>query len=365
MALAPGARLGPYEIVATLGQGGMAEVYRARDTRLGRDVAIKIASEQFSDRFAREARAVASLNHPNVCTLYDVGPDYLVMELVEGPTLGEHLTRNGPLPVAAALRIMQQVADALDAAHTQGIVHRDLKPANIKIKSDGSVKVLDFGLAKHVHSSSGAEAVDLTAMRDQATREGLIVGTTAYMAPEQTRGEALDTRVDVWAFGVVLLELVTGASPFARPTTADTVAAVLHHEPDMSRAPDALRRLIQTCLEKDPSKRQRHIADARLLVDSQTRPQPEPPGPRSESRRAASRWAWAIGGVSVAGLLATLLISAPWRRPASRSAEPVTFQFTPAAAVPPSGSSAISPDGRRLAFVGTGSDGVMRVWIRD
>jgi len=280
MPLVPGTRLGPYAIVEPLGQGGMADVYRAHDSRLGRQVAIKVAGEQFTDRFAREARAVAALNHPNICTLYDVGPDYLVMELVDGPTLAEHLTRSGALSVDAALRIMRQVADALDAAHAQGIAHRDLKPANIKVKPDGTVKVLDFGLAKHVGAAARADS-DVTTLREHATREGLIVGTTAYMAPEQTRGEELDTRVDVWAFGVVLLELVTGASPFARPTTADTVAAVLHHEPEWSRAPQPLRRLIRTCLEKDPSQRLRHIADARLLIDDESRI----PNPESRRRR--------------------------------------------------------------------------------
>jgi Tol biopolymer transport system component/predicted Ser/Thr protein kinase len=357
MPLDSGTRLGPYEIVEPLGQGGMADVYRAHDSRLGRQVAIKVAGEQFTDRFAREARAVAALNHPNICTLYDVGPDYLVMELVDGPTLAEHLTRSGPLSVDAALRIMRQVADALDAAHAQGIAHRDLKPANIKVKPDGTVKVLDFGLAKHVGSAARADS-DVTTMREHATREGLIVGTTAYMAPEQTRGEELDTRVDVWAFGVVLLELVTGASPFARPTTADTVAAVLHHEPEWSRAPQPLRRLIRTCLEKDPTQRLRHIADARLLIDDESRI------PTPEFRRAPARWPWAIAGAAVIALIATVMLWAPWRA-VVRIAEPVRFQFAPAVALPPSGNSAVSPDGRRLAFPATGSDGVTRIWIRD
>jgi serine/threonine protein kinase len=164
MPLVPGTRLGPYAIVEPLGQGGMADVYRAHDSRLGRQVAIKVAGEQFTDRFAREARAVAALNHPNICTLYDVGPDYLVMELVDGPTLAEHLTRSGALSVDAALRIMRQVADALDAAHAQGIAHRDLKPANIKVKPDGTVKVLDFGLAKHVGAAARADS-DVTTLR--------------------------------------------------------------------------------------------------------------------------------------------------------------------------------------------------------
>jgi serine/threonine protein kinase len=216
-----GSRVGPYEIVAELGAGGMGVVYQARDPRLGRDVAIKLATGQFSERFEREARAAAALNHPNICTLHDVGPDYLVMELVEGEPLADVLAqrpRSSGLPLDDTLRIARQIASALDAAHDAGIVHRDLKPGNIKIRADGMVKVLDFGLAK-MHG-----VVDATAGRDVerlthsptvvVTQMGLILGTAAYMSPEQARGKVVDKRADIWAFGVVVYEMLTGRRPF-------------------------------------------------------------------------------------------------------------------------------------------------------
>src|SRR5262245_9617056 len=213
MQLSGGDRLGPYEIVAQIGAGGMGVVYRARDPRVFRDVALKISSERFSDRFEREARVVAALNHGNICTLYDVGPDYLVMELVEGETLAD-LVASG-LSRAQALSIAHQLSDALDAAHEKGIVHRDLKPANIKIRADGTVKVLDFGLA-----TLGADAPDpgdvtsSPTMRAERTQAGMILGTAAYMAPEQARGKPVDKRADIWAFGVVLYEMLTGRRAF-------------------------------------------------------------------------------------------------------------------------------------------------------
>src|SRR6516162_2141189 len=201
MALSTGTRLGPYEVLAPIGAGGMGEVYRARDSRMGRDVAIKVAAERFSDRFEREVRAVAALNHPNICHIYDVGPNYLVMELVEGPTLADRI-KAGPCSLEEALPIARQIGDALEAAHEKGIVHRDLKPANIKIKPDGTVKVLDFGLAKM------AEAATVVSNPDEsptvpmgATLVGQILGTAAYMAPEQARGLPVDKRADIWAFG--------------------------------------------------------------------------------------------------------------------------------------------------------------------
>ncbi len=202
--LSPGTRLGPYEVVSLLGKGGMGEVYRARDPRLNRDVAIKTSREQFNERFEREARAVASLNHPNICHLYDVGPNYLVMELVEGDTL------KGPLPVDEALKIADQIALALEAAHENGIIHRDLKPANIKITPDGVVKVLDFGLARM--GASGLSDPDNSPALVASTEAGTILGTAAYMAPEQARGKKADKRADIWAFGVVLYELVKGTA---------------------------------------------------------------------------------------------------------------------------------------------------------
>ncbi len=215
MLLAVGDKLGPYEILAQIGAGGMGEVYRARDSRVGRDVAVKVSAEQFSERSEREARAVAALNHPNICTLHDVGPNYLVMELVEGES------PEGPLPLETALHYARQIADALEAAHEKGIVHRDLKPGNIKIKTDGTVKVLDFGLAKIASPESGEigqqSLTHSPTMTMGATQPGMILGTAAYMAPEQARGKPVDKRADIWAFGVVLYEMLTaGARSTAR-----------------------------------------------------------------------------------------------------------------------------------------------------
>src|SRR5438874_822130 len=200
MPLETGVYLGPYEIVAPLGAGGMGEVYRARDPRMGREVAIKIAAERFSDRFEREVHAVAALNHPNICHVYDVGPNYLVMELVEGPTLAERI-KEGAIPLEHALAIARQIGDALEAAHEKGIVHRDLKPANVKITPDGVVKVLDFGLAKMTEPATRADNPEVSpTLTIEATRAGQILGTAAYMAPEQARGKTLDKRADIWAF---------------------------------------------------------------------------------------------------------------------------------------------------------------------
>ena len=208
MPLSPGDKLGPYEILATLGSCGMGDVYRARDPRLNRDVAIKISSERFSDRFEREARAVAALNHPNICTLFDIGPNYLVMELIEGDS------PKGPMPLDEALRIARQIADALDAAHEKGIIHRDLKPANIKVKPDGTVKVLDFGLAKTTEAPTAGSSENSPTLTISPTRAGMILGTAAYMSPEQGAREDCRQKIRHLAFGVVLYEILTGMQLF-------------------------------------------------------------------------------------------------------------------------------------------------------
>lgn len=301
MPLSPGERLGPYEIVAPIGKGGMGEVYQARDTRLDRPVAIKVSVARFSERFASEARAIAALNHPNVCTLYDVGPDYLVMELVEGPTLADRL-KEGPLPPAEALRIARQIADALEAAHEKGIVHRDLKPANVKVKSDGLVKVLDFGLAKAMEPrDSGADLTASPTLTLEATRAGVILGTAGYMSPEQARGKAIDRRADIWAFGVVFYEMLTGQATFEGETVSDTLAAVLRADIDWSRlpldTPPKIRRLLKRCLERDPKRRLRDIGDAWIELDA-----PEEPaagGPVANRSRAA-RWMPWVAALAIA-----------------------------------------------------------------
>ena len=281
MPLPAGTRLGPYETIALLGAGGMGEVYRARDTRLRREVAIKILPPAFTSdpdrlaRFEREARVLASLNHPHIGSIYGFEEDdnvrALVLELIEGPTLA-HRVANGPLPVSEALDIGRQIADALDAAHEKGIIHRDLKPANIKMTPDGTVKVLDFGLAK-LDAGEGFSR-DLTqspTVTFNGTRDGLILGTPAYMSPEQARGQAIDKRTDIWAFGCVLYEMLTGRRAFEGNTFSDTIAAVLEREADWSALPEGIapgvRRLLGRCLTKDLKHRQRDMGDARIELE--------------------------------------------------------------------------------------------------
>jgi serine/threonine protein kinase len=282
MRLAAGTHLGPYEIAGLLGAGGMGEVYRARDATLGRDVAIKILPTAFTAdpervaRFEREARVLASLSHSHIGAIYGLeeadGVRALVLELVEGVTLAETLpqvTRSGGLPISEALLIAQQIAEALEAAHEKGIIHRDLKPANVKITPNGTVKVLDFGLAK-VDPAAGhlTESPTITAI---ATREGIIAGTAPYMSPEQARGKPVDKRTDIWAFGCVLYELLTGARAFPGDTTTDALAAVITREPDWSALPAAtppsIRRLLARCLDKDLTHRLHDIGDARVEID--------------------------------------------------------------------------------------------------
>jgi predicted Ser/Thr protein kinase len=310
MPLQPGDKLGPYEIQAPLGAGGMGEVYRARDTRLNRDVAIKISQERFSDRFEREARAVAALNHPNICHLYDVGPNYLVMELVEGES------PKGPLPLEKALEYARQVADALEAAHEKAIVHRDLKPANIKITPDDKVKVLDFGLAKTSHDDAPpCSPEDSPTFTINVTQAGVILGTAAYMSPEQARGKSVDKRADIWAFGVVLYELLTGERPFRGEDLTEILASVVKESPDLSKAPAQVRRLIAKCLEKDPKKRLRDIGDAWELL--------EQPVAAAEN---VVVWPWVAAGV-----LGVALGIVGWMRPGAgaKDAMPLTFDIAP------------------------------------
>src|SRR5438552_3096800 len=264
MRLLAGTHLGPYEVLAPIGAGGMGEVYRARDPRMGREVAIKVSAERFSDRFEREVHAVAALNHPNICHLYDVGPNYLVMELVEGPTLAERI-QEGAVPLEEALNIARQIADALDAAHEKGIVHRDLKPGNVKIKPDGTVKVLDFGLAKVLGGSAARTDDSPTTME---TQTGVILGTAAYMAPEQAKGKSVDKRADIYAFGVVLYEMLSGERLHHGDSTTEILASVIKEEPKWDKIPLPLRRLLRRCLEKDLQKRLRHIGDVMALVDA-------------------------------------------------------------------------------------------------
>lgn len=296
MPLSVGDKLGPYEIISLIGKGGMGEVYSAHDPRTGRDVAIKVSAERFNERFDREVRAVAALNHPNICTLFDVGPNYLVMELVEGES------PQGPMPFDTAINYARQIAAALEEAHEKGVVHRDLKPSNIKIKPDGTVKVLDFGLAKMGTPATQSENSPTISMA--ATQAGMILGTAAYMAPEQAKGKPVDKRADIWAFGVVLHEMLTGERLFQHDDLTETLAAVVLKAPELERAPVEVRRLLKKCLEKDPKKRLRDIGDAWELLETEPARAPEIPQPA----KAHVRWLpWAIlSGVLFLALAAAL-----------------------------------------------------------
>src|SRR6266849_771246 len=267
MPLSAGDKLGPYEILALIGAGGMGEVYRAHDSRLNRNVAIKVSNAQFSERFTREARAIAALNHTNICHLYDVviskdAPDYLVMEYVEGDDL------RGPLDFNDALAIIQQLIDGIEAAHEKNIIHRDLKPANIKITPEGVVKILDFGLAKAMEPppSSDGNPENSPTLTIGATQAGAILGTAAYMAPEQAKGKVADRRSDIWSFGVILHEMLTGKRLFQGESAVEILGGVLNKEPDISAAPERVHKLLRWCLEKDRKLRLASISDARKLL---------------------------------------------------------------------------------------------------
>jgi serine/threonine protein kinase len=291
MALAPGTRIRSYEIVGALGAGGMGEVYRARDLKLNRDVAIKVlppflaADGERLARFSREAQVLASLNHPNIAHIHgfedhvgDGTNGALIMELVDGPTLADRLT-NGALPLDETLAVGKQIVAALDAAHAQGIVHRDLKPANIKVRDDGTVKVLDFGLAKLASpdsSGSGAALANSPTLTAQSTQLGTIIGTAAYMSPEQAKGKPVDKRADIWAFGAVLFEMLAGRPLFEGETISEVLASVLKDEPRWgslpANTPTALRRILSRCLERDPKRRLHDIADVLPDLDEAERP---------------------------------------------------------------------------------------------
>ena len=345
MPLSPGTKLGPYEILAGIGKGGMGEVYRAHDSRLRRDVAIKTSLQPFDERFEREARAIAALNHPNICHVYDVGADYLVMELVDGPTLKDRIEQ-GPIPVEEALRIADQIAAALAAAHEKFITHRDLKPGNVKIKEDGTVKVLDFGLAKLGATPSARESEDSPTLSMTFTQAGVILGTAAYMSPEQARGKGVDTRSDIWAFGVVLYEMVTGRRPFKGEDLTETLASVVKEAPDLSRVPRKVRRLVEACLQKDPAQRLQAIGDRRLLLLD-----PEP---------ARFRWLWP----AVAGAVALGFAGLAWihSREARVALPTLRYQITRPGGLG-FGQFQLSPDGRYFAFVSR-FNSMSRLYVR-
>ena len=367
MTLPVGARLGSYEILSAIGAGGMGEVYRARDTRLKRDVALKVLPDSFADnadrmaRFQREAEVLASLNHPNIAHIFGVEHDAIVMELVEGES------PKGPMPFDDAWKIAMQIADALEYAHEKGVVHRDLKPANVKVTPDGpsghTVKLLDFGLAKVFNPEPGdAEGnVSITnspTLSVGGTVAGVILGTAAYMAPEQAKGRRPDKRADIWSWGVVLYELLTGERMFGGEDVADTLAQILTKEPDLERVPSQVRRLLEECLQKDPKLRLRDIGDARRLLDE--------PARERQSAPVWSKRAWPLLATLLAAVAAALGLVA-WTHVREEPA-PVAKLFFPLPKEtyepgrPPS--TAVSPDGRRVAGAGV-ADGRSALWVRD
>ena len=354
MTLSIGSLLGAYEVVAKLGEGGMGEVYRARDTKLGREVALKILTRgSFKDaeslaRFRREAQVLAALNHPNIGAIYGIdeanGTQFLILELVDGESL-DRLIARGPLPVDRAFDIARQMTAALDVAHASGIVHRDLKPSNIALTKSGAVKILDFGLAK-AESASNDSSVDAAESPTRSaspvmTAAGVVLGTAAYMSPEQARGLPADRRSDIWSFGCVVYEMLTGRRLFAGHTISDTLAAVLTREPDWQHVPARARRLLRKCLERDPQQRLRDIGDASLLLDE---PPPAPAPPR--------KLPWVIAAASIAAAIAAatlalvLLRPAAVDRPFTRLGLDLGNGLRPNAMV----DAAISSDGTRLVF---------------
>ena len=368
--LAAGTRFGPYEITAMLGAGGMGEVYRARDLRLKRDVAIKILPPSLAadpgrlSRFQREAEVLASLDHPHIAGIYGVEVSDkltgLVLQLVEGETLADRIAR-GPIPVDDALRMARQIAEALAAAHALGVIHRDLKPSNISVTPNNVIKVLDFGLAKLTDTplaTTGSASLSPT-MTSPAVVTGaeVLLGTAAYMSPEQAKGKAVDKRADVWAFGCVLYEMLTGGRLHQGETVSETIASVLKETPDLARVPPHLRRLLRSCLQKDPDKRLRDIADWHLLVDETDVVVHDRPAP-------ARRWLWPVvtGGLLIAAAaLAVILL----RQPVPVVEETRTLIPQPEGLTFNSGTqAAISPDGRWLAFPAVGPDNISRMYIR-
>jgi serine/threonine protein kinase len=354
-----GRQIGVYHVTALLGIGGMGEVYRARDTKLGRDIAVKVLPFQFtidperSARFEREARVLATLNHPHIGAIYGFeetnGISALILELIEGETLSERLT-GGPLPISEALSVARQIAEALEAAHEKGIIHRDLKPANIKITSTETVKVLDFGLAKAVtRTGSGPDLSDAPDVTDEGTRTGTIVGTVAYMSPEQARGQTVDNRTDIWAFGCVLYEMLAGRPAFAAETVSDTIAAVIRGEPDWQRLPSALpaavRTLLRRCLEKDPMWRLRDIGDVRIEINdalTQRGSAHEPSERRSNRRVMYLGVALLLASAAAGSVIASRFLTRQQTEPFQLTIE------TPPMPLPHS--MAVSPDGRMVVF---------------
>lgn len=366
MSLTAGTRLGPYEVRGALGAGGMGEVYRAHDAKLGRDVALKILPDGFAAdpervaRFEREARTLASLNHPHIAQIYGLeqagNTAALVMELVDGEDLSQRIAE-GAIPLDEAVKIARQIAEALDAAHGQGIVHRDLKPANVKLRDDGTVKVLDFGLAKSIEGPGTASGATITS--PAMSMPGVILGTAAYMAPEQAKGRPVDKRADVWAFGCVLYEMVTGRRAFAGEDISETIASILRSEPDWSGVPASIKPLLVSCLQKDPRQRLRDIGDVAFLLDRA--PAPATPIAPASTPMAAK----VLAAVAIVALLASGAMLWRARTSGGNGEAPVvrsTLRFPRGGAMQLGAnqpSLAVSPDGKTVVYTALGPEGSM------
>jgi serine/threonine protein kinase len=381
MPLTPGRKLGVYEILDLLGSGGMGEVYRARDTKLGRDVALKVLPEPFAQnkerlaRFEREARLLASLNHPNVATIHGLeeseGLHFLVLELVPGETLAERIKR-GPIPVEEALPLFGQMAEALEAAHDKGVIHRDLKPANVKVTPEGKVKVLDFGLARAMAGDTVDHDLSQSpTMTRDVTQTGVILGTAAYMSPEQARGKTVDKRTDIWAFGCMLFEALTGKATFLGDTASDTIARILEREPEWSTIPEdirvGVRSLLHGCLQKDARRRLRDVWDVRVEIErSATEPVVTRTAVGGSERRRSSPF---ILGALVSGLVVGASVwimmrgRPPELQPLKRFSIPLQSNER-ILVMEPWTVLALSPDGRKLVYDATreGSDQSFTKW---
>ena len=381
MDLSPGTRLGPYEVVGPLGEGGMGEVYRARDGRLGRDVAMKVLPAEFASdadriaRFQREAQVLAALNHPHIAGIYGIeesaGQRALVLELVEGPTLAERLAA-GPVALDEGLLIARQIAEAVEAAHERGIIHRDLKPANIKLTPDGKVKVLDFGLAAMSAGGvepSGAGLSHSPTLTLAATRAGIILGTAGYMAPEQAAGKNVDRRADVWSFGVVLWEMLTGRRLFDGETVSHTLADVLRAPIDLTQlpadVPPFLHELLRRCLDRDPATRLRDIGEARVAIQqylADPRAATIRPSNPDQGNRRATWIPWTLAGA--AALIAALLAFVHFRETVPAAAA-MRFQIQPPPESAFTNAGVVSPDGTKIVFDAPGKDGRQMLWVRE
>ena len=381
MALEVGSRLGPYQVTAKIGEGGMGEVYRARDTKLDRDVALKVLPEAFTQnpdrlaRFEREAKVLASLNHPNIAAIYGLeeadGIRALVLELVEGPTLADRIKR-GPIPLDETLPIAKQIAEALEAAHEKGVIHRDLKPANIKVRDDGTVKVLDFGLAKALDPNPVGDPSQSPTLTAAATQMGAIMGTAAYMSPEQAREKPVDKRADIWAFGVVLYEMLTGSRPFQGEDVSLTLVSVMKSDFNVTalpaELPETLRTVIRQCLQKDPRRRIRDVGDVSLAMDGAF--ETVVSGTSTEAA-AAQPAGWRQALPWIAGLvLAAFGSLAVWTATRSESARVVRFTVSDHEALPlhmafEARDVVISPNGEYIAYLtGTIGFGGERLHVR-